>query len=94
MPVPTALDRGGTNELLKLLNDFSRHQGGKWTFVPAENDLQGSFDIQSYYACGPQTQCGGGKLLFPKINSVGADFEVEYHPGGDTDVRGSWVAEQ
>ncbi len=86
LPVPTALDRGGTNELLKLLNDFSRHQGGKWTFVPAENDLQGSFDIQSYYACGPQTHCGIEMLEDESfIGGVGAFFEVEYHPGGDTD---------
>ncbi|MDJ1170348.1 hypothetical protein PMG71_12990 [Roseofilum sp. BLCC_M154] len=83
--VPTALEKGGTNELLKLLNNFSRHQGGKWTFVPAENDLQGSFDIQSYYACGPQAQCGVEDLLVPKINGVGAHFDVEYHPAGATD---------
>jgi hypothetical protein len=82
---PEELERGGTNELLELLETFSGHRGGKWEFITPESDLQGHFQINSYYACAPQTLCGFQELLYPKTDGVGAYFDVAYYPILDKD---------
>ncbi|MEG4970651.1 hypothetical protein QUB11_29010 [Microcoleus sp. B6-A1] len=63
-----------------MLNDFSTNKhGGQWQFEKAENDLQGRFELKSYYACGPRTDCGK-ELDEPYLGGVGAFLELEYHP--------------
>lgn len=50
LDLPQEIERGGTNELWQLLNDFSSRYPGRWEFRRAENDLRGSFDLLNYYA--------------------------------------------
>src|SRR4028119_1905086 len=78
---PTVIRAGGTNEFKSLLNNFSRRYPGKWIFETGK-ELEGSFDIQSYYACGPQTSCGRGAEV-PATGGVGARLSLNYHPKGN-----------
>ncbi|MEG3858411.1 hypothetical protein [Microcoleus sp. herbarium12] len=74
------IQRGGTNELWQLLNDFSNSYPGRWEFRRAENDLQGSFNLLNYYICGPQTTDCGAEIQDPFSEGVGAMLELLYSP--------------
>lgn len=76
---PESIERGGTDELMRLLDDFSRRRGGRWEFERAEDDLKGRFDLQSYYACGPGIECGK-EINDPYIDGVGAFLDLRYYP--------------
>ncbi|MEK0182439.1 hypothetical protein [Microcoleus anatoxicus] len=78
---PTTIKAGGTNELKSLLSNFSRRYPGKWIFETG-TELEGSFDIKNYYACGPQTDCGR-EAFFPSKGGVGSSLFLEYHPKGN-----------
>lgn len=69
---PTTLRAGGTNEFKSLLSNFSRRYPGKWIFETG-TELEGSFDIKNYYACGPQTDCGR-EAFFPSKGGVGSSL--------------------
>jgi hypothetical protein len=53
-----------------------------WNFQPAQQELQGSFEIKNYVACGYRVLCGienpGEREL--RENGVGATFYLKYHP--------------
>jgi hypothetical protein len=66
-----SLPRGGTPSLLALLNSNFR----SWTFNPARNDLDGSFDIQIYDAIYDPTTT-------PEP-ATGAKLQLQYIPGSD-----------
>lgn len=81
LEIPRKSQRGGTPELLSLLNDFSISRGGNWQFQSAPNDLQGSFEMKIYNACGPQTDCGEGLVSPPYTGGGGVYFDLHYYPG-------------
>ncbi|MCL1470066.1 hypothetical protein [Argonema antarcticum] len=78
--VAEEIERGGTNELWQLLNDFSSRYPGRWEFQRAENDLQGSFNLLNYYICGPQTTDCGAEIDDPVSGGVGAMLDLRYYP--------------
>ena len=80
LDLPQEIERGGTNELWQLLNDFSNKYPGRWEFRRAENDLQGSFNLLNYYICGPQTTDCGAEIGIPASGGVGAMFDLRYYP--------------
>lgn len=80
LDLPQEIERGGTNELWQLLNDFSSRYPGRWEFRRAENDLQGSFNLLNYYICGPQTTNCGTEIQDPFSGGVGAMLELLYYP--------------
>jgi hypothetical protein len=71
------LKRGGTPG---VYNALRRYQKLGWKFQPAKNDLNGSFSIVNYYACGAQTECGKGEIDEAPLGTVGAFFNIKYHP--------------
>lgn len=75
---------GGTDGLLNLL--YARF-GQFWEFIPKGN-LEGSFNVENYYACGSDFSCelDGAR----RFNSVGAAFKLNYHPEG-ADPTGNTV---
>ena len=78
--VAEEIQRGGTDELWQLLNDFSNSYPGRWEFRRAENDLGGRFDLLNYYICGPQTTDCGAEIGSPISGGVGAFLGLEYYP--------------
>ncbi|MFB2971563.1 PEP-CTERM sorting domain-containing protein [Aerosakkonema sp. BLCC-F183] len=78
--VAEEIERGGTNKLWQLLNDFSNRYPGRWEFRRAENDLQGSFDLLNYYICGPQTTDCGAEIGIPVSGGVGSLLDLRYYP--------------
>ncbi len=79
MPVEE-LDLGGTNGLWERLNDFSNQNPGQWEFVRADRDLEGTFEIEVYNACGVGTNCSAGN------NGVGAEIALYFSPEGSDPV--------
>jgi hypothetical protein len=75
---PTVIKPGGTNELKSLLANFSRRYPGKWIFETGQ-ELEGSFNIKDYYACGPQTNCG----LSSQKGGVGSNIYLQFEPQGN-----------
>lgn len=79
--------QGGTDGLMNLLNQ----QFPDWTFLQTGN-LEGSFDIQQYYACSPRFPsfgCGGVEDF---RGVVGAAFGLNYIPKeGSSDPVGDNV---
>lgn len=75
---------GGTDGLLDLLNT---RFGQFWEFIPKGN-LEGSFNVENYYACGSDFACtlDGARVS----NAVGAAFKLNYRPEG-TDPTGNTV---
>ncbi|TAH16720.1 MAG: hypothetical protein EAZ09_20945 [Oscillatoriales cyanobacterium] len=88
----TNLERGGTPGLYNALRPYQKLG---WNFKKAKNDLNGSFSIVNYYACGAQTECGKEKLTDAPLNTVGAFFDLKYHPkSSDPNPRNSklhWI---
>ncbi|MGB8687809.1 MAG: hypothetical protein WCD53_10805, partial [Microcoleus sp.] len=88
----TNLKRGGTPGLYNALRPYQKLG---WNFKKAKNDLNGSFSIINYYACGAQTECGKEKLTDAPLNTVGAFFDLKYHPkSSDPNPRNSklhWI---
>ncbi|WP_237396529.1 hypothetical protein [Okeania sp. KiyG1] len=79
------IKRGGTEGFMQTLTDTFPN----WNFSSATSDLSGSFDIEHYFACAPQTNCGAGG--FPAIQGgVGAFFRLNYQPK-DNDPTGNQV---
>jgi|GEM_PF-3596577 len=87
LPTPTA-----GNDLLNFLNNsYQASLSQNWTFIPAQQNLNGEFVSTIYYACAINifTPCGTGVLKNPlssrrKVdprNSVGASFSLFYRPG-------------
>ncbi|MBF2007857.1 MAG: hypothetical protein IGS49_21005 [Chlorogloeopsis fritschii C42_A2020_084] len=86
--VPEQVERNSSEqaELLSLLNSFGQGTEGNinWQFEFAQNDLNGSFDFKSYFACGFYDQCGN-RVGYTDVNEggVGAEIDLEYHPVGN-----------
>lgn len=69
------------DELLGLLNVFALETPANWEFEFAENELQGTFQIITHYACAPQTPCGGElDEEEPFLNGVGSTLQLDYYP--------------
>ncbi len=93
------IKRGGTRDFLRTLKESFTEEDG-WLFISTDNDLEGRFDIEYYYACA-LTVCGDD-LISPKSGyatpvegGVGAGFRLRYYPaGGDPDLNTSalhWI---
>ncbi|MBO1346420.1 MAG: hypothetical protein EBE86_002980 [Hormoscilla sp. GUM202] len=85
------LPRGGTLRFTATVNLLwaprANLTGGRgWIFQRANRDLEGSFEITTYYACGFREPCGGQTGVGPDIDflttGVGAVFGLKYHPVG------------
>jgi hypothetical protein len=80
------LKLGGTQDFLqKLKQEFGQEQG--WSYEIGQN-LNGRFDIEYYYACGYEKDCGGdllnpltGEIFTSRNDGVGAGFQLRYYPG-------------
>lgn len=80
------LSLGGTQEFLQRLNsEFGSSKG--WSYETGQN-LNGSFDIEYYYACTVRQPCGGdllnprnGGRFSPINNGFGSAFQLRYIPG-------------
>ena len=77
------MELGGSDELWELLNDFSDENPGQWEFVRAESDLEGSFELDYYLACGFRTECGE-----QGDEGVGLDISLFFYPEGNDPVPG------
>jgi hypothetical protein len=91
---PMDLEKDGkVAPFLVLLRDLFKPKDG-WTFTPAKNDLAGSFELQHYYVCAPQTQCGNERNV-PATGGVGAFIDLTYVPSkGDPTPESSelhWI---
>lgn len=75
---------GGTDGLLSLLN---RDFGHAWEFIP-KGDLEGSFNIENYFACSPKFACELDNAR--RFNRIGAAFKLNYRPERN-DPTGSTV---
>jgi hypothetical protein len=75
---PTVIKPGGTNEFKSLPAHFSRRYPGKWIFETGQ-ELEGSFNIKDYYACGPQTDCG----ISSAKGGVGSNIYLQFDPKGN-----------
>lgn len=91
----TEIKRGGTGEFLRRLTQWSLVESSPeytWSFLPAENDLEGSFEIVTNQACGFIDHCGGASTPISPIDSflrgVGSLFHVKYHPGQNDPMPG------
>ncbi len=56
-----------------------------WNFKPAQQPLNGSFEIVTDQACGRNDRCGGASTIVPDIpndyrRGVGSLFHLVYHP--------------
>ncbi len=60
--------------------------GQGWSFQPAQQDLEGNFEIVSYFACAYGEPCGGdtgvGQNINPSTLGVGSLFSLRYNPAG------------
>jgi hypothetical protein len=72
-----SITRGGTPDFLSTL----KATFPTWTFNTAAKDLTGSFNINSYYACGPKTVCGKERGITNQTGGVGSFIDVSYVPG-------------
>ena len=83
------IKQGGTDKLINLLeNTFP-----DWNFEQKGN-LEGSFDIQEYYACTPNYPLPGIGGCGGLINSrIGAQFKLNYTPKGSdpTGDKVHWI---
>ncbi|AFY59157.1 hypothetical protein Riv7116_6841 [Rivularia sp. PCC 7116] len=88
------LPLGGTSGFLqKLESTYGSNLG--WSYEIGEN-LNGSFDIEYYYACGLSTKNCGGNLYDPIARKnvvgvsgiVGAAFQLRYIPGAGDPTPG------
>jgi hypothetical protein len=83
----TEIQRGGTGESKRMLSFWSFFSSDRWDFKSAENDLEGSFKILTYQACGVNDGCGGASTDLDSVNpffrGVGSLFHLEYHPEGN-----------
>lgn len=70
--------RGGTTDFLTTLQAAFP----TWTFNAATADLNGSFEIANYYACGANTLCGTERGV-TATGGVGSFIDVSYIPGTD-----------
>lgn len=75
---------GGTDTLLDQLNS---QFGRQWEFIP-KGDLEGSFNIENYFACGSDFPCSHNGIS--RSDSVGAFFRLNYIPEGN-DPTGNTV---
>jgi len=80
-PIP----RGGTLPFFAALHlwAFSSQKGILgWDFQSAQQELQGSFEIVNYLACGYSVLCGieNPGEREPRDNGVGSTFYLKYHP--------------
>jgi hypothetical protein len=81
------------NTGLNLWSLTSELGSGGWNFLPAEEELKGSFEVVTYQACGPQDGCGGASTPISDIGEgifrgVGALFHLKYHPELDDPLPG------
>jgi hypothetical protein len=81
--LPPIDDPTDSKDFMSILkNSFS----SGWQFNTANNELSGSFNIENYYACGPQTLCGvPANSAFAGIigtGGIGAFLDVTYNPVG------------
>lgn len=84
------IERGGTFAFQRLLSIWSvisqpiSSPVVNWEFETAENDLQGSFEIEIYKPCGWRDDCSGTRLNLSPMNSqfrgVGGQLQLEYKP--------------
>ncbi len=83
----TEIQRGGTGEFKRMLSFWSFFSSDRWDFKSAQNDLEGSFKILTYQACGVNDGCGGASTDLDPVNpffrGVGSLFHLEYHPEGN-----------
>ncbi|MDJ1172547.1 hypothetical protein [Roseofilum capinflatum] len=85
----TEIKRGGTGEFLRRLTQWSLVESSPeytWSFLPAENDLEGSFEIVTNQACGYRDGCGDASTDIEPVRTgiyrgVGSLFHVKYYPG-------------
>lgn len=75
------LELGGSSELWELLNAFSDENPGKWEFIKAENDLEGSFQLEWYWACAQGKACRERGY-----NGVGSYLDLFFEPAGNDPV--------
>ncbi|TAE59767.1 MAG: hypothetical protein EAZ87_08355 [Nostocales cyanobacterium] len=95
------LPRGGTpifkNTLKFLWAPRSTPPFGQgWKFESANTDLEGFFDIKTYYACAFAEPCGGPTDVGPEgsnperpnplTKGVGAVFSLQYNPRGSDPI--------
>lgn len=94
------IERGGTRDFLRILQDSFPNEEG-WLFLSADNDLEGRFDIEYYYACAYLEVCGYDLVnpktgsTYPRSDGTGAGFKLRYYPGeGEPDPNTStlhWI---
>ena len=72
MAAPFSIELGGTDDFMNTLKNTFQD----WTFEPAEQDLEGSFELQLYDSNVVQLQDGGRIRL-----EIGGQIILDYKPG-------------
>ena len=97
LPEPIQRDSSNQTELINLLNNFSQSRESNFQFEFAQNDLNGSFDFETYYACGYYDRCGQERFDNDAFtDGVGASITLKYNPLGSdptvsSDSRLFWI---